>query len=107
MVEKTRFAPLIRVSTEAQEKRGESLHIQTEKIKEAVKGMRGTIVSWDYAAHEHSTPDAERRILHMPSLVLQSEKMQIVITCIPGLQANARSIAITFPTARRSLLRMR
>ena len=63
MNEKLRFAPLVRVSTEAQEQRGESLKIQSEKIKDAVKGMGGKIVSWDYTAQEHSTPDAERRIL--------------------------------------------
>jgi DNA invertase Pin-like site-specific DNA recombinase len=60
---KLRFAPLVRVSKEAQEKRGESLNIQTEKIKKYVAELGGVISTWAYRAQEHSTPESERRIL--------------------------------------------
>jgi hypothetical protein len=38
--ERLRFAPLVRVSTERQEKRGESLAIQNNKIEAAVKDLK-------------------------------------------------------------------
>jgi DNA invertase Pin-like site-specific DNA recombinase len=63
MNERLRFAPLVRVSTERQKKRGESLALQKSNIEAAVKEMGGTIVSWDYSGQEHSTPESERKIL--------------------------------------------
>jgi site-specific DNA recombinase len=60
--EKLRFAPLVRVSTEAQEKRGESLRIQTDRIESTVKDLGGVVSKW-YKGQEHSTPDSERKIL--------------------------------------------
>jgi DNA invertase Pin-like site-specific DNA recombinase len=60
-----RFAPLIRVSTESQERKGESLRTQREQILRYVKSLRGTIPEhcWTYSGQEHATPDQERRIL--------------------------------------------
>ena len=63
MTAKLRFAPLVRVSKEIQEKRGESLNIQTEKIKRWVAELNGEVVTWEYKAQEHSTPLSERKIL--------------------------------------------
>jgi len=62
---KLRFAPLIRVSTEAQEERGVSLALQTEKAQKWVAEMGGVIPKhcWAYTAQEHATPDSERKIL--------------------------------------------
>jgi DNA invertase Pin-like site-specific DNA recombinase len=62
MKPKLRFAPLIRVSTEHQEKQGESLNTQRSDLEADIKGMGGEIYKW-YAGQEHSTPDYERRIL--------------------------------------------
>jgi site-specific DNA recombinase len=56
------FAPLVRVSTEYQEKRGESLSTQRKQIEGAIKSLNGKIGQW-YAGQEHATPDQERRIL--------------------------------------------
>ena len=63
---KLRFAPLIRVSTERQEKQGESLNVQKKRITEIVKSMGNTIPDncWRYSGHEHTTPNYERDILN-------------------------------------------
>ncbi len=60
-----RFAPLIRVSTEGQSKKGESLRTQTAQIQEFVHFMGGTIPEdcWRYSGQEHATPDQERKKL--------------------------------------------
>ncbi len=57
-----RFAPLIRVSTERQEKKGESLATQRKQLEAAIKSLNGTVYKW-YAGQEHATPDHERIIL--------------------------------------------
>ncbi len=58
-----RFAPLVRVSTEAQERMGESLRTQQAQIEQAVKALNGTLISdpWRYSGQEHSTPGFERK----------------------------------------------
>lgn len=60
-----RFAPLIRVSTEKQEKIGESLRTQKEQIQHYVKNLGGTIPEycWQYSGQEHATPGQERQKL--------------------------------------------
>jgi len=62
MTKKLRFAPLIRVSTESQEKRGESLKVQKQQIEEYVRILNGTIhkACWKYSGQEHATVDQER-----------------------------------------------
>ncbi len=57
-----RFAPLIRVSTEKQEKRGESLNTQQTDLIADIESMGGEIYK-RYEGQEHATPDYERRIL--------------------------------------------
>jgi DNA invertase Pin-like site-specific DNA recombinase len=54
-----RFAALIRVSTERQEKQGESLRTQQAQIDAAVKQLGGTIAQ-RYAGQEHATAGWER-----------------------------------------------
>jgi DNA invertase Pin-like site-specific DNA recombinase len=56
---KLRFAALCRVSTEKQEKEGESLRTQKTEIEKAVKQL-GTIVEW-YGGQEHATPGYEKK----------------------------------------------
>ena len=60
-----RFAPLVRVSTEAQEQKGESLNTQTAQIKSYVEQLQGVIPEhcWRYKGQEHATPAQERQIL--------------------------------------------
>jgi len=69
-----RFAPMIRVSTERQDKQGESLLTQKTQIKQHVKFMKGVIPGycWKYVGQEHSTPDYERNLLDQ--LLEDSEK---------------------------------
>jgi len=55
------FAPLIRVSTEKQERKGESLATQRKQLEAAIKSLNGTVYKW-YAGQEHATPDHERKI---------------------------------------------
>jgi site-specific DNA recombinase len=61
-----RYAPLVRVSTEAQAVKGESLRTQRSQIQRLVKSMGGTIPEGclsRYDGQEHATPDQERRFL--------------------------------------------
>jgi site-specific DNA recombinase len=55
-----RFAALRRVSTERQEKTGESLRTQTTEIEQAVAQLHGKIVTW-YGGQEHGTPGFEKK----------------------------------------------
>lgn len=57
-----RFAVLIRVSTEKQEKQGESLRTQATQTAQAVASLGGTIVK-QYAGQEHATAGYEREQL--------------------------------------------
>lgn len=59
---KLRFAALIRVSTEKQAKRGESLKTQQTQIEQAVESLSGRITR-TYSGQEHATPDQERELL--------------------------------------------
>lgn len=63
-MEKLRFAPLIRCSTEKQEKQGESLNTQTNHINQYVNFLHGMIPDncW-YVGQEHATSGYERQIL--------------------------------------------
>lgn len=55
-----RFAPLVRVSTEQQEKLGESLRTQRSQNEQNVELLGGTIVGW-YGGQEHATPGWEKK----------------------------------------------
>jgi DNA invertase Pin-like site-specific DNA recombinase len=55
-----RFGPLIRVSTEQQEKQGESLRTQRKQAEEDVSSLGGTIAGW-YGGQEHATPGYEKK----------------------------------------------
>lgn len=57
---KLRFASLIRVSTEAQEKKGESLNTQRSSNESAVEFHGGKIVGL-YGGQEHATPGYEKK----------------------------------------------
>ena len=59
-----RFAPLIRVSTERQENRGESLLSQESRIEANVNILGGTIPAhaWKYCGQEHSSEGYERNL---------------------------------------------
>lgn len=54
-----RFAALIRVSTEKQERQGESLRTQRKQIEQAVAQLGGEVVRW-YGGQEHATAGWER-----------------------------------------------
>jgi len=57
-----RFAPIIRVSTEEQAQKGESLRVQKDSIINWVQQLGGTIpeTCWKYSGQEHGTPEQER-----------------------------------------------
>ena len=63
MDKKLRFAPLIRVSTESQERRGQSLDVQKQALVQAVESMKGIIPDdcWEYSGQEHATNAYERK----------------------------------------------
>jgi len=56
---RVRFAALVRVSTEKQEKHGESLKTQRTQITQAVEQLGGTVVGW-YGGQEHATAGWEK-----------------------------------------------
>lgn len=56
------FAPLIRVSTERQKNKGESLHTQRRQLESAINILGGKAYKW-YSGQEHATPEQERKIL--------------------------------------------
>ena len=78
-----RFAPIVRVSTEQQEKQGESLKTQTVQISQYVKSLNGTIPKhcWQYSGQEHATPGQERT--RLDKLLSDSSKglFDAVIVC--------------------------
>jgi site-specific DNA recombinase len=55
-----RFVALIRVSTEKQQKQGESLRTQRKQIKQAVESFDGEVVEW-FGGQEHATFGFEHR----------------------------------------------
>lgn len=56
-----RFAVLARVSSEMQEKRGESLRTQSADMVQNVRDLGGVIAK-DYSGQEHATPGHERKL---------------------------------------------
>jgi DNA invertase Pin-like site-specific DNA recombinase len=72
------FAPLIRVSTEKAEKRGESLHTQRSQLQQSIENMNGKVFQW-YAGQEHATPDQERDILKQLMKDAQAMKFNAII----------------------------
>jgi DNA invertase Pin-like site-specific DNA recombinase len=78
-----RFAPLIRVSTEGQDKRGESLRTQRAQILRYVSNMGGVIPEhcWQYSGQEHATPDYERKKLDKLLKDAGKDLFDAVIVC--------------------------
>ncbi|MGA9754345.1 MAG: recombinase family protein [Desulfobaccales bacterium] len=72
------FAPLIRVSTEAQERQGESLRVQREQLTRAIETLGGEVFKW-YAGQEHATPDYERGILEQLMADAQARQFDAVM----------------------------
>jgi site-specific DNA recombinase len=68
-----RFAALVRVSTEAQERQGESLRTQRAKNERDVARLGGRIVGW-YGGQEHATPGRERK--EVDRLIADSAKVK-------------------------------
>ena len=60
MAKQLRIGALVRVSTEKQERQGESLHTQRSSVVHAAKSLNGKIVEW-YGGQEHATPGFEKR----------------------------------------------
>jgi len=64
-MKKLRFAPIVRVSTEGQEKKNDSPLLQKKQIEEYVDILSGTIpkACWKYSGQEHATGIQERKKL--------------------------------------------
>jgi DNA invertase Pin-like site-specific DNA recombinase len=77
-----RFANLIRVSTEEQEKRGESLQVQTENNQHDVERVGGTIVEL-YGGQEHATPGWEQKELTRLMEDAKKGRWDAVIVSLP------------------------
>ena len=66
-----RFAALVRVSTDRQEKQGESLRTQRSQIETAVMELGATVTRW-YAGQEHATAGWERE--QRDRMLVEAEK---------------------------------
>lgn len=73
-----RFAALRRVSTEQQEKYGESLRTQATNLKRFVETFRGSIVAW-YGGQEHATPGFEKKEVERLIADAQKKRFDAVI----------------------------
>ncbi|BBO75848.1 hypothetical protein DSCW_32650 [Desulfosarcina widdelii] len=78
-----RFAPLVRVSTEGQAQRGESLRTQKDEIIRAVKALGGTLIDdpWRYSGQEHATATFERKKLDQLLKDAARDRFDAVIVC--------------------------
>ena len=72
------FAPLIRVSTEEQKKRGESLRVQKGQLTRTIETLNGEVYHW-YEGQEHATPEYERKILEQLMQDAHAHKFDAVI----------------------------
>ena len=72
------FAPLIRVSTEKQEKKGESLKTQRNQLEQSIHALNGKVYKW-YSGQEHATPDNERKILEQLIADAKAHKFNAVM----------------------------
>lgn len=81
--EPIRFAPLIRVSTEKQEAKGESLTTQRKQINHYVELLGGVIPKEcnKYSGQEHATPDQERTKLNQLLEDAKKGLFDAVIVC--------------------------
>lgn len=75
-----RFGALVRVSTEQQEKTGESLRTQKTDNIQSVKQLGGTIVEW-YGGQEHATPGFEKKEIDRLIKDAQENRFDAVIVC--------------------------
>jgi len=86
MTQKLRFAPIVRVSTEKQAEKGESLNTQKKQVISFVATLGGVIPErcWRYSGQEHATPDQERK--KIDQLLEDSGKgiFDAVIVCDPS-----------------------
>lgn len=78
-----RFAPIIRVSTEGQEKKGESLRTQKKQILRYVEAVNGVIPDhcWMYSGQEHATSAFERKKLNQLLADAGKDLFDAVIVC--------------------------
>ncbi|OQA02412.1 MAG: hypothetical protein BWY69_01130 [Planctomycetes bacterium ADurb.Bin401] len=75
---KLRFAAIRRVSTEQQDKKGESLLTQRTEIEKTVHHLDGVIVEW-YGGQEHATPGYEKKEIDRLLNDAQKNKFDAVI----------------------------
>jgi len=82
-MDKLRFAPIIRVSTERQKKKGESLKTQEGQIRHYVELMGHTIpeVCWKYKGQESATPAKERSLFDALLSDASKNLFDAVIVC--------------------------
>jgi len=80
---KLRFAPIVRVSTEQQKKKGESLLTQKTQIKKYIESLGGVIpdVCWQYCGQESATPLHERQLLDQLLMDSTNGLFDAVIVC--------------------------
>lgn len=79
-----RFAPVIRVSTEGQEKRGESLRTQEAQIRQYVESMKDAVIPeycWKYKGQESATPGQERALLDQLLQDASKSMFDAIICC--------------------------
>ena len=78
-----RFAPIIRVSSEKQKDKGQSLELQTNQIEGYVQSLGGVIPEscTKYTGQEHATVDEERKLLDQLLEDSAKDQFDAVIVC--------------------------
>ena len=88
-----RFAPIVRVSTEKQKKKGESLRTQETQIRQYIAMLEKAIPGgacipeycWQYKGQEHATPNQERVLLDRLLKDSSKDIFDVVICCHESL----------------------
>jgi len=80
-----RFCPIVRVSTEKQERKGQSLETQKSEIKQYVKFLGGVIPPecWQFSGQEHATGIEEREKLDKILMASDKNMFDATVTCDP------------------------
>ena len=97
-----RFAALIRVSTEKQAAKGESLKTQAKQITQAVESLGGKLVA-KYAGQEHGTAGYERK--QLDKMLADAQKERRPFDAVMVAAAELMEPAVQFVNLPRRMLK--
>ncbi|MFH5803327.1 recombinase family protein [Alienimonas sp. DA493] len=95
---KLRIGALVRVSSERQESKGESLPVQRQTSERNAAALGGTVVEW-YDGQEHATPGWERA--ELDRLMADAEAGRLDAVIVSDLSRWSRDSATGLPNIRK------